>query len=222
MEITKNPELRKQVFDNIRAVVTKERPGIHLSDTNFCSRKAFWRKKGLAPPPTDKQCLLYATGHAFQAWLFPFEMEESLLVDGINCTPDIPSGIEVKSTRQSMRKFDFSDMGHWQRQILGYCKALNKLEYDLVVMFVMGDYAPPFPDMDCWHISASQEEVEANWEEVLMRASRLREALETDTLPEPDNELWEGDYCECVDFCVDTACYRKKQLQKEKREAKGR
>jgi hypothetical protein len=72
--------------------------------------------------------------------MFPKDKEITTTVDGIDCTPDIPTGIEVKSTRQSMRKFTVEAMEHWKKQILGYCKSLGKTEYDLVVMFVCGNY----------------------------------------------------------------------------------
>lgn len=215
MEFIKNPELKRVIYDNIRQAVQREREGIHLSDTLYCSRKFYWRKKGLAPKPTDEQCLLWSTGYAFQTWMFPLDEEIPLIVGGIVCSPDITRGIEVKSTRQSMRKFIPENMEHWNRQVLGYCKALNKLEYDLVVMFVCGNYAPPFPDLDCWHIVATQEEVDDNWEYVKAKASILASCLDSDVPPEPDNAPWEADYCECVDLCTDSYCYKKRELKEK-------
>lgn len=217
MLVQKNPELKETIYSSIRSAVAKEREGIHLSDLIYCSRKAYFRKMGLSPKPTNEQCVLWMTGYAFQAFMFPLDEEVPVIIDGIHCTPDIPRGIEVKSTRQSSRRFEFESMRHWQRQILGYCKALNKLEYDLVVMFVCGNYAPPFPDIDCWHIEATQEEVETNWTEVLQRAVKLQIAIESNFPPEPDCEPWEGGYCECVDLCPDTACFRKRQLKEDKK-----
>jgi len=203
MKITKNPELRQHIYNNIRQTVAKDRSGIHLSDLIYCSRKAFFRKMGVSPEPSDELCMLWMTGYAFQAFMFPNENEITVLVDGINCTPDIPGGIEIKSTRQSSRNFDLDNITHYKRQILGYCKALNKLEYDLVVMFVCGNYAPPFPSMDCWHITATQEEVDANWNEVLEKSIKLQEALKAQTPPEPDCMDWECSYCENIDYCQD-------------------
>lgn len=203
MIVEKNLILRSQIFDNIRKTVTEDREGIHLSDLIYCSRKAYWRMKGMAPSATDKQCLLWTTGYAFQHWLFPAEIEVPIQVDGIWCSPDISSGIEVKSTRQSSGNFDFDSMLHWKRQILGYCKALNKLEYDLVVMFVCGNYKPPFPNLDCWHIVATQEEVDENWLWICSKALILTHALLTNTPPEPDNEPWECKMCEAINLCSD-------------------
>ncbi len=217
MIISKNPELRDRIYDNIRDTVTGERPGIHLSDLIYCSRKAYFRKIGLAPPPSNELCVMWMTGYAFQSYMFPHDEEVPVVVDGINCTPDIPSGIEVKSTRRSSRKFNLDDVVQYKRQILGYCKALGKLEYDLVVFFVCGNYAPPFPDLDCWHIETTQEEVDANWAEALQRAVKIQVALKDGVPPEPDYMEWEWEYCENVDNCQDTACYRKKQMKGGKR-----
>jgi len=216
MQITKNEKLREEIFDNIRAAVSGDRQGIHLSDLIYCTRKAYYRKQGLSPKPTNELCILWLTGFAFQAFMFPLDKEIPIMVDGIHCTPDIPTGIEVKSTRQSMRKFVPEGMHHWLKQILGYCKALNKLEYDLAVMFVCGSYSPPFPDLDCWHIQATEEEVENNWNELLIRKQRLEHALAEVNPPEPDCADWEWEYCENIDYCQDTTCYRKKQLKEKK------
>lgn len=216
MEITKNPELRQQIYDGIRDRVTGEREGIHLSDLIYCPRKAYYRKLGLAPPPSDELCTLWMTGYAFQAYMFPNDEEIPLEVDGINCTPDVPSGVEVKSTRASSRKFDLDNVSQYKRQILGYCKALNKTEYDLVVLFACGNYAPPFPLVDCWHIVTTKEEVDANWSECLAKADILRTSLETLTPPAPDCYEWEWQWCENIQMCPDTICYRKKQLKEGK------
>ena len=213
MIITKNDELTIQVYDRIRANVVTEREGIHLSDLIYCTRKAYFRKKGLSPSPSNELCVLWMTGFAFQAYMFPNDEEIPVSVDGITCTPDVPSGIEVKSTRQSSKKFDLNTNEHWKRQILGYCKALNILEYDLTVLFICGNYAPPFPDIDCWHIVADPMEVEQNWNEVLEKKALLEVALSADVLPISNCESWEWEYCENIDMCTDTNCWKKKQLK---------
>lgn len=217
MIILKNSEMKEIIYNNIRATMTKERTGIHLSDLIYCIRKPYFRKMGLSSLPSNELCVLWMTGYAFQAYMFPLDEEITIQVDGINCTPDILSGIEVKSTRQSSRKFSLEDMGHWKRQILGYCKALNKLEYDLVVLFLMGNYAPPFPDIDCWHIGTTVEEVEDNWQEILTKRNILEEALKIGIPPEPDCEDWEWSYCENIGMCPDTVCWRKMELKGRKK-----
>lgn len=213
MEVKRDEALEEQVFNNIRSIVDVPRDGIHLSDLIYCSRKAYFRKKGLAPTPSKELCLLWLTGYAFQAYMFPADKEQTFLIDGVDCTPDIPSGIEVKSTRQSYKYFDLLTNVHWKRQILGYCKALNKTHYSLVVMFVCGNYAPPFPDIQCFAIQTTQEEIDANWGMVLNQKKKLVEALEQNIPPEPDCEDWEWEYCDCIDLCPDTVCANKKRVK---------
>ena len=220
MLVTKNEQLRTQVLDSIRETILKERSGVHLSELIYCPRKAYFRRIGLAPKPDDNLCILWMTGYAFQAYMFPKDEEITEILDGISCTPDIHRGIEVKSTRRSSKYFDFADQESWKVQILGYCKVLGKLEYDLVVFFVCGNYAPPFPTLECWHIVATQEEVDETWAIALRRKDNLILSLLQNVLPQPDCFDWEWEYCECIDQCQDAPCYRKKQLKGNKREKK--
>jgi hypothetical protein len=220
MIVTNSPEMRTHILDSIRARMVQEREGIHLSDLIYCSRKAYWKKQHMQPTPGDDLCILWMTGYAFQSYMFPLDEEITQVIDGISCTPDIHRGIEVKSTRQSSKYFNLHENQAWQIQILGYCKALDKLEYDLVVLFLMGSYAPPFPRVDCWHITTTQEEVDTNWVMVTKRRDILINALLTVTPPEPDCFDWEWKYCDFIDLCTDTVCYRKHLLKKDKKEIK--
>ncbi len=213
MQVTQNQALTSQIYNNIRATVVKDRVGIHVSDLTLCIRKAYWRKMGMQPPATDELCILWMTGYAFQSYMFPAGMELPIIVEGIICTPDLQSGIEVKTTRQSSKRFNLESMAHWNRQILAYCRALGKLDYDLAVLFVCGSYSPPFPSLNCWHIEASQEEVDENWARLKVRKLLLDTALKFGQPPEPNCEDWESGFCECVDLCTDTPCYRKKALK---------
>lgn len=220
MEVTENTELKLRILNSIKGAVSGDREGIHLSDTIYCLRKAYWRKLGLNPEPTEQQIMLWVSGYAFQAYMFPLEDEIPQLLDGIHCTPDIQSGIEVKSTRQSSGKFDLLSNKAWIRQILGYCKVLDKTEYDLAVLFICGDYRPPFPTLGCFHITATQDEIDTNWLRSLIQAERLRKSLERGIPPDEsicDTEPWEWEYCENIELCEGTACWGKLQLRKSKR-----
>lgn len=219
MKVSENNSLTVDVLNNIKETVLADREGIHLSDLIYCIRKPFWKNKGLTPKPTTDQAVLWLTGFAFQAYMFPHDEEVTNVVEGIYCTPDIPSGIEVKSTRMSAGKFNPEDMNHWIRQMMGYCYVLEKTEYDLVVMFVCGDYKPPFPSIKSYHFEFTTEEIIDNWNMITDNRDKLLQAYATDTPPEPNPSDWEWQYCECIDNCPDTECYRKKQL-KEMRKKK--
>ncbi len=136
-----NQDLIEEIYNKIRDRLGREpREGIHLSDLTLCLMKSFHRKRGYSPPPTREQLALFISGFAFQEYLFKNSNNAPVVLDGIHCTLDVLPGIEVKSTRQSMKRFKPEEMGHWERQILGYCKTLERTEFDLVVFFVCGDY----------------------------------------------------------------------------------
>ena len=52
MIILHNPDMRQQIYDNIRETIVKPREGIHLSDLIYCPRKAYFRKMALSPSPS--------------------------------------------------------------------------------------------------------------------------------------------------------------------------
>ena len=206
--------LDADVLDKVRQRVDKPREGIHLSDLLLCLRKTYYRRQGLLSP-TDKECLLYVTGLSIHEFLAP-ESEFSLVVDGITCSPDA-YGWEIKSGRMSSKNFYPSSHPHWEQQILGYCKALGITEYYLTVFFLVGDYSPPFPQIQVWKVVATQEEIDRNWSEMLRRRDVLVEALETGIPPPTDTTLsWECQYCSpelCPDFYGARAILLKRRLQ---------
>ena len=200
MEWLPNETLRDKILEDIKGRFG-ERDGIHLSDLTLCLRKPFFRKTGLAPPITEQQALLYISGFAFQKYLITSD-EKVFTLDGINCTPDYfgPDNelIEIKSTRASSKDFKLTDMQHWIKQILGYQKVLGPMgisKVDLVILHLMGDWHPPFPSLDVWTVEASQNEVEANWREMLKRKIVLEKSLKDGIPPSTEfTEPWERKY----------------------------
>ena len=75
---------------------------------------------------------------------------------------------------------------------------------------------PPFPDLDCWHLGFTQEEIDSNWRAIKDKEAILLKALELGIPPEPDCDDWEWKYCENIEHCTDTACYRKKTIRGRK------
>ena len=204
MEIKANTQLYDTILNSLRDKF-KDRQGIHLSDLIFCLRKAYFRKMLESPPATEEQLMLFATGFAFQSWMFPGQEKEYEL-DGIKCSPDA-HGIEFKTTRASIAKFNVWDMEHWLRQIKGYCKVLELIEFDLVVLFLMGSYKPPFPTLGTpFHLIFTQQEINDNWAYMLNRKSILEYALTMSIPPVQHTEMdWEGKFCahkelQCKDF----------------------
>lgn len=188
MKTQESKEKRQALFDSIRqrGHYDEPREGTHLSDLLYCNYKTYYRKKGLTAPLSDEQVMLFMTGYAFQYFLFPKNDEKTYEKDGIICSPDVDEPLaEVKSTRANMNKFRVEENQHYIEQCAGYCCVKEVLSCDLIVFFVMGNYAPPFPDTKIFEINFTEEELEDYWLRFLVRREILEDALAKDTLPDP-------------------------------------
>jgi len=74
---------------------------------------------------------------------------------------------------------------------------MEKREYDLIILYMMGDYSPPFPDIYAETIKFEAEEIYDNWQVILDRKKTLDNALEVNKIPEPFENCydWECKYC---------------------------
>lgn len=80
---------------------------------------------------------------------------------------------------------------------------MESYEYDLIVLYLMGNYAPPFPDLLCDTFYFEDEELKANWDKILANKSVLDEALAARKMPEPYQHCysWECTYCRYKAIC---------------------
>jgi len=114
----------------------------------------------------------------------PGELKE----DGITGSPDgvLPSPveglilIEDKCTWTSLRK-PVEERWLWLCQIKAYCHMLGTLVANLRVLYVCGDYKPPFPQYRKYRITFSRLEIQENWEMILRHKNLMeKEKEETD------------------------------------------
>jgi hypothetical protein len=184
--IKEDPQELEQVYQNVKKRIT-DRPrskGIHISDLTLCPTKSYYRIT--APMDfTHNQALMYITGFAFQEYMYPLE-EQEVEYEGIYCSPDVYRGVEVKSTRMSMNKFDISKHVHWVRQMAGYAKVIGKREYNLTVLFLVGGYATTQfkPALKTYKMTFTKEFLEQNWKEMQERRALIEQALK-DGVPPP-------------------------------------
>ncbi len=91
---------------------------------------------------------------------------------------------EVKMTYLSSNK-DLSD--HWPFQCMAYCKVLEVNRYALPCCHIMGNWnkADPMgrPVLRSYILEFTQEEIDANWEQIKQRRDVLQEALDTGVAP---------------------------------------
>jgi len=233
MNIQPWPELTEQILAHIKARVNVERDGTHLSDLLYCNHKVILRKRGESPPISDDQAILFFTGHAFQYLLCPKPEAISMMgeqvekefieyfadkspksyeIDGILLTPDIedykfgntllPLG-ELKTTRANMKYFKPEENKQYLEQLMGYCLAKKLTEGALIILFLMGSYSPPFPQLGCWQCEFTQEEIDDKWKEFLWRKAIIERSFKSGEWPVEFHQAFQKEcsYCEVFDLC---------------------
>jgi hypothetical protein len=73
---------------------------------------------------------------------------------------------EVKTTYKSTKTVgDLLGQWMWIAQMKGYCKGLHTRVAYLHVLFLCGDYKYPItPQLKCWRVEFTQDEIDDNWE----------------------------------------------------------
>jgi len=184
-----------QLVNEIQQRLDVKREGIHLSDLELCLRKSYYRR--LSPQPiTPKQAWMYATGLGVENYLYPQDKPVTV-VDRVACSMDYAYGVEIKSTRSSMKNFN-PCKPHWVFRMKGYCHAFGLTTFRLTVVFIIP------ADARTWIFDFTPEEIEDNWQqEVIRRRDILEQALKSGTPPVPDfHQDWECSRCELSGFCL--------------------
>lgn len=229
MDRVENPQIIRQALNNLQAGYQDDsrRDCIHLTDLIYCLTRS-WFDKRYPLPPTDEEVLLFALGWGLQKVLVPEDQEaEEIICDGIHLSPDFMSigGVlaELKTTRQSSRRKNESKQYEpspfsesWVEQMKGYCYAQKLVDYgpgsrmlelgssyDLLVLHMMGNYAPPFPSLVGWRVTFTPEELKEFWTYMLERKVILDAAIETEMPPDPftANKEWECGNCRYASRC---------------------
>jgi len=184
---------------------------LHLSDVgDLCLLQPFFRRTMSYVPPLDTESLVVFTrGRVFERAI---AIEgKPICVDGIWMTiddaepPDPFKIVEIKSTEWGMHFFDpVEKTPQWIERGMGYCYGHGVTEMGLVVFFLSGnkpDFQPrrgeSYPPkgtpiikggVRAWTLEFTQEELDANWLEMLRRKDLLISAIESGT-PIDDNEI---------------------------------
>jgi len=205
-----NPELKRQVLNHLAGLykIKEVRESNHLSSYVTCRTRTFLDQRQAAEP-TDEEVMLFALGFGLQDVLTPKNMEpivytyeDVIYSPDMSFTPttsDIQQLIELKTTRKSARYhyMDDSVPVTWLDYMMGGCKIRGTTQYDLVVLYMMGDFSPPFPVIYCDTFTFEEEEIDANWEKITYNKGVLDAALADNIPPTPFANCydWECKYC---------------------------
>lgn len=214
MRRVENPEVRRLVIKYLadRYEMMEDREPNHLSSLVYCRTKAFLQYKGAARP-TDDEVMMFATGYGLQDVMTPKGANTPLLTkDGVVFRPDAvftwtePEQLtEMKSTRRTARKHlsDEAIPVPWIEYMMGGCYIAGKEQYELIVLYLMGNYAPPFPDIMCDTFYFDTEEIHENWFTLMERKAVIDAAVEVNVPPTPFEHCadWECDKCRHTITC---------------------
>jgi hypothetical protein len=108
-------------------------------------------------------------------------VQQEFVQDGIYMTPDVVYPMdgfldEYKATTRASYKFDALEehFAPWLIQIKGYLRAAGMKRARLIVLFLCGDYRPPFPQVRAKELEFTNRELEENWDLVLRIAEDMR------------------------------------------------
>lgn len=189
---------RPSVVDDIMSrisgnyVSTYGREGIHLTDTIYCLRKAYWNQTNSLPPTPD-EVLYFLLGLGLQEVFLGGDNQTLAERDGIAISPDFwEQGIlgELKTTRIGQKRllaYDFPS--GWIQQLMGYAKVMEVKQALLIVIPIIK------PDVLSFVLTFTQEELDYNWGDRVHRAKLLEQAFSSKKLPVPFNQQWECDSC---------------------------
>ncbi len=142
-----NPELKRRILDHLASLykIKEVRESNHLSSYITCRTRSFLDQKGTAEP-TDQEVMLFALGYGLQDVLTPKDASAPVVrKDGIIYSPDmiLTSRLnEIKTTRKSA-KYHYLDDSlpvTWLDYMMGGCYMMKRTEYDLIILYMMGDY----------------------------------------------------------------------------------
>ncbi len=204
MKRTDNPELKNKILDHLADLykIKEVRESNHLSSYISCRTKSFLDHKQTTEP-TEQEVMLFALGYGLQDVLTPKEASAPVInKDGIIYSPDMILSNrlnEIKTTRKSA-KYHFMDDSlpvTWVDYMMGGCYMMEKTEYDLIILYMMGNYSPPFPQVYAETVQFDNAELEENWQKILKQKAVLDDALITGNPPESYKNCydWECKYC---------------------------
>ena len=203
MELVTNPGLSTQVLELLKQEYEQEKPLPHLVEVIYCLTRSYYDR--IDPIlPNEREVLLFSLGWGLERLLLKEQRKAVAgVLEGINYSPDfiaftdLPA--ELKTTRMSVNRIKVAaDLPiTWQRQILGYMKCMGTTEYELAVLYLMGNYRPPFPQIVSYRLSASQAEIDDNWRWIQTRKTIFLNAVEMKVVPPAPlfAESWECQNC---------------------------
>jgi len=221
MKIKENNKVRNDI---IKVLSSKRFSSETFSVTGLvaCPRKTYYRMKGTHEITSDARTLALIRGRGLHSELEkPFKFREiHKEVDGIRGDIDAIGDrvIEIYSTNLSSGKVKDIDLSkqfkNKVKQLMAYCYMMSVKTGDLLIFFLSGDYnrfTEVFgkktytgirPELKCWTLEFTDEELKENWKKILDNKADIELALKEDSPPLTVGEKWECNNCGYSYVCL--------------------
>lgn len=181
-------------FDTIQA--GERSPGIHLSDVIREVERMLGRaKQGQDDKTSQSARLQFEKGFLWESifsycWARRYgkQVRETLItpgekvVDGIACTIDFLDIndyclIECKATARSINKLEAFETNFWTWlvQVKAYLYVIRGTHARMPIIFLCGNYKPPFPQAVMVELEFSPSELQDNWAMLRNTANQMRQ-----------------------------------------------
>lgn len=219
MEWLENESLADRLLDLIAEEMKLDKPEPHVTQLIYCLTKGYMDKHDPLPLTAKEVCLFSIGVKLGEVLLSPHAQEVSGQLEGIYYSIDfvteflpagtvvhVPEGVdfethsklgELKSTRMGTKKHPKDFPAGWKKQLLAYMKAAGSLHATYAVMYVIPAV------FRTWEVSATQEEVDGNWEWLQARKVIYVDFVGRGIKPTPYeyNEKWECQNCRYKLIC---------------------
>lgn len=179
-------------FDTIQA--GERSPGIHLSDVIREVERMLGKPKQDDDRSSQGTKLQWEKGFLWESifsyyWARRYgkQVRETLIspgeqvVDGIACTIDFLDTndytlIECKATARSINKLEAFEANFWtwMLQVKAYLYVLKSNKARMPIIFLCGNYKPPFPVAVMVELEFTAEELRENWAMLVNTANNMR------------------------------------------------
>lgn len=211
MKYFRNTILEDELIHELNEEMDDPNRGLGVTSYIYCLTKLYYQNYYKNLPRTKEQTLLFSTGLMIEkVFLIGRQQADEGEIEGVgyhldHWNPDTSELLEFKSTRVSSKKEpnELEDTGGWMKQIKAYCYIKKVAKCQLVILHMMGNYGPPFPQLVAWDLEFEPKEIEENWAEIQARKTIYEDYVKEQETPPPFtfNEDYECKYCEFKVIC---------------------
>lgn len=223
MKVSENTKVR----DNVMKGLAGERftPKTYsITRLVQCPRKTYYLMKGMRAVTTDSGNLSMARGRGIGREIQTTFEKTEVRVEKDRIRGDIDAIderiVEVYSTNMSLGKVQKDEAKVPEvfrkkvKQLMAYCYMTGVKTGDLLVYFMSGDYTRftealgikvytgVQPELKCWTLEFTNEELEENWKGILNNKEEIELALKSGRPPLIAGEKWECSYCAYSYICL--------------------